>query len=172
MAEAEGVPSSVLDPVAGVLREDVFRYFLSHEISRAVRYRNFFSLCLVGVTNGTGDGQPREPRFVRTVSEAIGAALRRTDPIGVLPEGFGLLLLDVADQPAHIVAERVQRNLRDVAVAGEGSAGTREITISVGGACFPRDGQTEAALFTHATRCLEVARQRGGNRVVYHPDAP
>ena len=157
---------TVFDPV-GVLREEVFRYYLSHEISRAVRYRDFFSICLVGVSAKTGDLLGTGGELVRKVSKALGEKLRETDPIGVLPEGFGVILLNVADGPALTVSERLRIHVREVAVPVNGHI--EPVTVSVGGACFPRDGQSETTLLTHAVQCLTLARQRGGDRVVYHP---
>lgn len=92
--------------------------------------------------------------------------------MGILPEGLGILLLNVADQPAWGVAERLRAHVQDVAIPGEPQGVAYPITISVGGASFPRDGQTEAALLTHASLCLDVAQRRGGNRVVYDPTQP
>lgn len=168
----QGIPDLLLDPEAGILREEVFRYWLSQEIARAVRYRDFFSVCLVGVTSRSGDGPSRGRAFVGAVSSALGERIRRTDPIGLVSEGLGILLLHVADEPAWAVAERLCTHVRQVAIPAGPQGLMGPITISVGGASFPRHGQTEAALLTHASQCLDVAQRRGGNRVVYDPTRP
>ncbi len=166
------IPDLLLDPAAGVLREEAFRYWLSEEVARAVRYRDFFSLCVVGVNGAARELGSRRPTFAATLSAALGEKLRRTDPIGVLSGGWGILLLHVADQPAWAVAERLRAHVQEVAIPS-GLQGVAEPNIiSVGGASFPRDGQTEAALLTHAALCLDFAQQRGGNRVVYDPTRP
>ncbi|MBI3630696.1 MAG: diguanylate cyclase [Candidatus Rokubacteria bacterium] len=109
---------------------------------------------------------------MRTVCQVLRQQIRDTDPVGLSPEGVGILLLHVADQFALGIAERLRAHVRHVAIPTGFTAATEHITISVGGACFPRDGQTEAALLTHASRSLDVARRRGGDRVVYDPTAP
>ena len=35
-----------LDPSTGVVREAEFRYLLGREVGRALRYQDFFSVCL------------------------------------------------------------------------------------------------------------------------------
>lgn len=161
-----------VDPVGGFVAEDIFQFFLTHEISRAVRYRHFFSVCLVGMNSGSGDLRSQGREFLRTMSKALREKLRTTDTIGLLQHGFGIILLNVADESALRVADRFKGHLRQVAMPRDSRAGINHFTVSVGGACFPRDGQTEAALLTHASQCLDAARRRGGNRVVYHPSEP
>lgn len=172
MPNRHGIPGLLLDPEASVLREDVFRYSLSQEIARAVRYRDFFSVCLAAVNAPSSGGQGQDGAVLAAVSTALGERIRRTDPIGLVSEGLGILLLHVADEPAWVVAERLCTHVRQVAIPAGPQGVMGPITISVGGACFPRHGQTEAALLTHASQCLDVAQRRGGNRVVYDPTRP
>jgi diguanylate cyclase (GGDEF)-like protein len=44
-------------------------------------------------------------------------------------------------------------------------AGPSEITVSIGVAAFPADGQTTSALIETADRALYLAKQRGRNQV-------
>lgn len=172
MPDRLGIPDVLLDPEAGVLMEEVFLYSLSQEIARAVRYREFFSVCLVGVSSRSGGGQAPDRAILAIVSRALGERIRGTDPIGLVREGLSILLLHVADEPAWAVAERLRAHVREVAIPSGPLGQTEPVTISVGGACFPRNGQTEAALLTHASQCLDVAQRHGGNRVVFDPTRP
>lgn len=172
MAQRSGIPERLLEAEGAVLREEVFRYSLSEEILRAVRYRNFFSLGLIGIDGIPGDPRNRGEPFLKGVASAVGAKIRRTDPVGLLDGGFAILLLHAADEPAVGVTERLRNHMREVAILPGPDGRARRVTISVGGACFPRDGQTEDALITHASRCLEVARRLGGDRVVYQLTRP
>jgi len=169
MRPSESDMDPPVDPMGGFVAEDIFQFFLTHEISRAVRYRHFFSVCLVGVNSGSGGLRSQGTEFLRTMFKALREKLRTTDTIGLLQHGFGIILLNVADESALRVADRVKSHLRQVVMPRDSRADINH-TVSVGGACFPRDGQTEAALLTHASQCLDAARLRGGNRVVYHPD--
>lgn len=172
MRQRQRIPSPLLDPEGDVLSEEVFLFTLTKEIWRSVRYRQFFSVCLVGVNSMVGNLRSRGRPFLLAVSRVLGEKLRRTDEIGLLSEGFGILLLNVADQPAVTVAERLRIYTSEVAVPGAAQGRVEPLTISVGGACFPRDGQTGAALLTHASRCLQAAWRRGGDRVVYDLTRP
>jgi len=152
----------------------MFQFLLSREVARALRYRNFFSVCVMGIDAGRRDVGTRSGSVVRVVSGALDEKLRSTDAIGVLEAGFGVILLHVSDQPAHRVAERLSIHIREVAMPNnEAVHEPREpVLVSVGGACFPRHGQTAGALISHALECLHTARQLGGNRVVYDPEEP
>ncbi len=152
----------------------MFHYLLSHEIARAVRYRNFFSVCVMGLDAGRPEGRTGSGSLVRVISGALGEKLRSTDAIGVLEPGFGVILLHVSDQPARRVAERLSSHVREVAIPSNdmGHEPREPVVVSVGGACFPRHGQTTSALLSHALECLQTARQLGGNRVVYDPAEP
>jgi GGDEF domain-containing protein len=168
--QRQEVPVRLLDPEAGVLSEEVFCYVVSKEIWRSVRYRHFFSVCLLTVDSSASDLRSRGRAFVTALSKAVGEKIRGTDEIGFLVEGIGILLLNVADQPAVAVAERLCIHVGEVEIPS--LPGREHLAVSVGGACFPRDGQTEAAILGHASRCLKAAQRRGGDRVVYDPNRP
>lgn len=142
-----------------VLSPEVFLYFLSHELSRALRYRNFFCLSLLSVD--CDQWRLDDPGATESFCRAIPEVIRRTDQIGRLDPHYGLVLLHLQADAALAVGERVLRCLGEVKVGV-----APRISAAMGMACFPRDGQTEKTLLGHATRCLELARTLGGNRVV------
>ena len=149
----------LLDPRARVLRGEVFRYLLAAEVARAVRYRNFLTVCILTVSDRPVVLWERADPVLRLVVRVLGERLRTTDPMGVLPVGLGLILLHVAEQPARAVAERLVGHLANLAVVRrrlEFGGGT------VAGACFPRDGNTDADLLACAARRLGRARGREG----------
>jgi diguanylate cyclase (GGDEF)-like protein len=162
-------PSRPADTSAEVLPEETFRHWLAKEASRATRYQDFFSVCLIkpdpaeASGNGAGDLQ-------QAVSRKIAELLRSTDVVGRVREGTAVLLLHTASTEARRVAERIRARLENVAFPGGSGAAARRITLSVGEVSFPRDGCNDKVLLARAQAHLHEASRRGGNQVVHAED--
>ena len=148
-----------------VLGEETFRQFLSHEANRAIRYRDFFVLCLV---------QPDQPRPKERAEEVLGqkvarkivAFVRSSDVVGRLDDGIGVLLLQMGSGDALRVTERLRREIGNVRFQADASGPGQKITLSVGAVSFPGDGHNDISLLTRARARLQEAVRSGGNRVV------
>lgn len=83
-------------------------------------------------------------------------------------EEFVVALLDTDREGARIVAERLRASIaeRPVSIAG----GLTNITISVGGACFPDNEEDLLQLITLADEAMYRAKREGRNRVFFHDD--
>jgi diguanylate cyclase (GGDEF)-like protein len=66
---------------------------------------------------------------------------------------------------AVAVAERIRRTVGGQAVLMDGKA-VSNLSLSLGIAVFPRDGETREALVQAADQALYVAKRTGRNRVV------
>lgn len=152
-----------LEPASGVFVEDAFRHLLSREALRATRYQDFFSVCLVkpdpGEESGGEDVQ-------QAISRKIIHFLRSTDVVGRVQDGIAILLLHTEGTDAVKVAERLRAHIEQVAFLGD-SGSPRQITLSVGGVSFPRDGYNDTILLSRAQAHVNEAARRGGNRVVH-----
>jgi hypothetical protein len=67
-----------------------------------------------------------------------GRKLRKSDAISLLPDGLGVILARVADEPAVRVWSRVLQHVRRIAINRASEALGGPVLVSVGGACFPR----------------------------------
>jgi hypothetical protein len=159
---------SLLDEETGVLREDAVRWILSHEVARALRYGDVFTLSLVETDCGAHPPEPRRASS-RVIAQSLAAELRETDPIGVLDGGFAIILSSVADEPALSVIGRIWRHVRELRIPRDPSRDVEPITISVGLASFPRHGHSGSTLLAFAAECLATARRLGGDRIVSDP---
>lgn len=154
-----------IEPASGVFIEDAFRHMLTREAMRATRYQDFFSICLVkpdGFDPSTPDGDVHG-----AVSRKIAQFLRSTDLVGRVQEGIAILLLHTEGADAVRVAERIRSHIEQVAFPVASGDTTRQVTLSVGGVSFPRDGYNDNVLLSRAQAHLNEASRRGGNQVVY-----
>src|SRR5215467_2077457 len=152
-----------MDPSSGVFGEEAFHQLLTREASRATRYQDFFSVCLV-----RPDGSTPEPdaAMQQAVARKITQFLRSTDVVARTRDGIAILLLNTPDHDAARVAERIRSHVENVSFQPDPAAAPRRVTLSVGLVSFPRDGHNETMLLTRAQARLQTASQRGGNQVI------
>jgi diguanylate cyclase (GGDEF)-like protein len=153
------------DPSGDILDEGTFRRLLALEASRAIRYQDFFALCLVRPDQVDPQDRASET-LAQTVARKIAEFVRSSDLVGRLQEGIGVLLLHAASGDALSVAERLRSQIGSVRFQAEPAGSVRQITLSVGEVSFPRDGHNENMLLSRARARLETALRSGGNRVV------
>jgi diguanylate cyclase (GGDEF)-like protein len=146
-----------------VLDEDTFRQLLSLEANRAIRYRDFFVLCLLQPDQASSKDQTGEMLGQR-VARKIVDFVRFSDIVGSLGDGIGVLLLQTAD--ALHVTERLRSEIGNVRFQAEAAGDDRKITLSVGEISFPGGGHSEISLLSRARARLEEAVRSGGDRVV------
>jgi len=151
------------DPASGVFGEEAFHQLLTREASRATRYQDFFSVCLVRPDEA--EHEPDEA-MQQAVARRITQFLRATDVVARLRDGVAILLLDTPDADAARVAERIRAHIENASFQSDPSAAARRVTLSMGLVAFPRDGHNETVLLSRAQSRLKEAAERGGNRVV------
>lgn len=157
-----------MEPSTGVFVEDAFRHLLTREAMRATRYQDFFSVCIARPDTAEGNGSV-DLEIRTAVSRKITQFLRATDLVGQTSDGIAIVLLHTEGADAARVAERLRAHIEQVAFPT--APGTpRQVTLSVGGVSFPRDGYNDAVLLSRAKAHLHEATRRGGNQVVYAGD--
>ena len=156
--------SDFIEPTTGVFAEGAFRHLLTREASRATRYQDFFSVCLL---RPDIDCSQASADVERTVTRKIAQFLRSTDMIGRVDDRIAVLLLHTEGADAVRVAERLRSNIEQVAFPKSGPNASGHVTLSVGGVSFPRDGYSDSVLLSRAQAHLSEASRRGGNQVVY-----
>lgn len=159
-----------IEPETGVFAEGPFRHLLTREALRATRYQDFFSICLVKPDSAAETRTVEEgtrQAISRAISRKIAEFLRSTDMVARVEDGIAVLLLHTEGADAMRVAERIRTYIEQVAFPGDPGASPRQITLSVGGVSFPRDGYNDVVLLSRAQAHLDEASRRGGNQVVY-----
>ena len=156
--------SDFIESTTGVFAETTFRHLLTREASRATRYQDFFSVCLL---KADIEGSDAAADVERTVTRKIAQFLRSTDMIGRVDDRIAILLLHTEGADAVRVAERLRAHIEQVAFPSAGANAAGHVTLSVGGVSFPRDGYSDSVLLSRARAHLTEASRRGGNQVVY-----
>jgi diguanylate cyclase (GGDEF)-like protein len=107
-------------------------------------------------------GHPAGDAAIRHVAEALQRGRRETDLAARLGgEEFALLLPGTDRNGALRAAERIRQELSGAPVPVVG-----RVTVSLGAAIFPDDGENERELIARADERLYAAKSAGRNRVV------
>ena len=142
------------DPVTGLRTSRDLHAVLDAEISRSRRYDRRWSVVLLDIDgfreiNATA-GHVGGDRVLRHVAEAIEQARRASD-LSARTGGdeFALLLPETAGEAAKLTARRI---------AAEILAKTGGVSVSVGTASWPEDGESKELVLMHADMQLETAK--------------
>jgi putative two-component system response regulator len=158
------------DHNTGLFSEEYFLTTLSHEIERAKRYGDYFTLALISIDDfekirqgTTSISLPDET--LRAMAALIAENTRRVDIAARLEDGvFAMLVIRQDAELAYILTERILLAARK---QFQGS-----LSISIGLASFPRDATTYEVVLSQARVALEQARGDGGNRMFFFKHAP
>jgi diguanylate cyclase (GGDEF)-like protein len=101
---------------------------------------------------------------LREVAQRLQQCLRETDTAARLGgDEFVVLLASIQkEEDARLIAAKILKSLSDPIPIGKSL--TRTIGASIGGAVYPRNGDTQDALMNNADRAMYVAKQSGKNR--------
>lgn len=113
---------------------------------------------------------------LRTVAETVTGQLRAYDSVGRWGgEEFAVLLPQIPDAGARDVAERVRVAVAELTVKvsiDDTSHEIRNLSVSVGVACYPDSGTTVDGLVHAADTAMYRAKRAGRNTVVSCADQP
>jgi diguanylate cyclase (GGDEF)-like protein len=163
--------ASIHDRLTGLLNRAAFEDRLREEASRALRFGRIFAVAVLDVdlfkrindTHGHAAGD--------AVLQQIAAALRRGNRTPDIVarwggEEFAFLLPETRAEGAVLHMERVRAAVAmEDLVAGSARQAVR-LTVSVGVATFPDDGQDVGEALARADARLYEAKRLGRNRVV------
>ena len=109
---------------------------------------------------------------LRSLANLLRSKLRSTDIVGRYGgEEFLFLLLDTQLEAGIQVAEKVRKLVQSTRFHDPAGNYIGEVTLSIGLARFPLDGEDGSQLVASADRALYAAKHRGRNQVVvYGPE--
>jgi diguanylate cyclase (GGDEF)-like protein len=160
------------DELTGLPNFRSFQSVIDGEIERASRYEQPFGVLVFDIDHfkkyNDSWGHLAGNEALQQVSAVIRKALRAVDtPARYGGEEFVAIVPHIDSAGLTTIAERIRRGVESIPPI----EGRSKITISVGGAIFPIDGQTKASLFAAADSRLYEAKSAGRNRVVVPSDA-
>jgi diguanylate cyclase (GGDEF)-like protein len=112
-------------------------------------------------------------QVLSAVAEAVRSEVRDDDLVGRFGgEEFVVLLQGHDDQAgAEIVAERIRSRITELEVEGAGGIAVGNLSVSIGGATVPADGDDLAELLEVADAAMYAAKHAGRNTVRMGMDA-
>ena len=154
------------DPLTGLQNRRGFEESFGAEVERAKREGRSLTVLLGDLDHfkSLNDrmGHPAGDAALVRVGQLLLAALRRPDPVARTGgEEFALILPGAAGEVAWGIAERLRASVEE---AFQGDAVS--LTISLGLAQFPQDGDTADSLLEAADQALYAAKRLGRNRSV------
>jgi diguanylate cyclase (GGDEF)-like protein len=160
---------AVTDDLTQVYNYRFLKSALRREIKRAGRYHQDLSLLMLDVDNLKGyndrHGHLRGSFLLREMAGLFSAHVRSWDLVAKYGgDEFTVILPQTDLAGARTVAERLRAAVEEHAFP---LAQRGQITVSIGVAAFPIDGQTTSALIETADRALYVAKQRGRNQAAW-----
>jgi diguanylate cyclase (GGDEF)-like protein len=165
---------AMTDPLTKVLnRRAVFGRF-QEEIERGHRYKRAGVVVMIDVdhfkTFNDMEGHVFGDEALRKIAQIFTSNLRKTDVLGRYGgEEFIVIMPETKIENAMEICERLRGTVERTAL--QGHAGNAYLTVSVGLAAFPREGETAEELVKAADQALYRAKQNGRNRIELGVDA-
>ena len=159
------------DALTGVANHRELETYIDRELQRARKTREPIALVICDLDNfkeiNDTVGHPAGDAVLRHLTRHILVPSVRPKDLVARYGGdeFVLVLRGADSREALAVAERIRRTVASRAVLMDGKA-VSNLSLSMGIAVFPKDGETREALVQAADQALYVAKRTGRNRVV------
>jgi diguanylate cyclase (GGDEF)-like protein len=161
---------STTDPLTGAWNRRYLDATLARELGRAQRFARPVSVLMLDLDrfkeindrNGHEAGDRVLAELVRRIQRSIRAQIDTLARFG--GEEFTIVLPETGSAGARTVAEKVRRVVGDTPF-GKGDE-LEDVTVSVGVATYPDDGENTSELMRAADRALYRAKRAGRDRVV------
>jgi diguanylate cyclase (GGDEF)-like protein len=158
---------AITDDLTQVYNYRYLKTSLRRELKRAARFRQELSVIMIDVDNlktyNDVNGHLRGSYLLKDLAGLCVEQVRSFDILAKYGgDEFTIILPQTNRQGAIVVAERVRCAVDEHAFA---LAPRGRITVSLGVATFPEDGQDPLGLLQAADHALYLAKRRGRNRV-------
>ncbi len=156
---------SITDSLTGLHNRTQLSELLARELARCQRHLHPFSILMIDIdhfkkfndTHGHQDGDD----MLRQVAEIVRRFLRASDvAVRYGGEEFLILLTETAPERALGFAEKLRSAVEDLQARGK-----KAVTISIGVASFPDDGDDIESIIREADTALYRCKRAGRNKV-------
>ena len=161
---------AMVDPLTKVYNRRAFFAKFAEEVERSRRYRHTLCVIMIDVdhfkTFNDMEGHLYGDEALRKVAQTITTNLRKTDTLGRYGgEEFILLMPETKMDDAVEICNRLRETIETTPFQGREEPAY--LTVSMGVAGFPEQGEEIEVLVEAADRALYQAKEFGRNRVMY-----
>lgn len=151
------------DSLTGLWHHGYFQYLLTEEIKKASSEKQNFTILMIDLDDfkkfNDTYGHQAGDAILRNISDIFREVSRKIDTVARYGgEEFTVILPNTKKAEALVLAERLRKYVEE-------SELSKNITISVGVATFPEDGEQKEHLISKADRALYEAKRTGKNKV-------
>ncbi|MGD9684378.1 MAG: diguanylate cyclase [Candidatus Obscuribacterales bacterium] len=156
------------DGLTGLFNHRVGQEKLAEQLKMAERYQRHASVIMLDVDHfksiNDSYGHPAGDTVLKTVAKLIKSNCRDVDiPVRYGGEEFLLVLPEINQEGAVVVAERIRNALQQLTINHEGIE--INVTGSFGVASFPDDAELQQQLLDLADKALYLSKRLGRNQV-------
>jgi diguanylate cyclase (GGDEF)-like protein len=160
---------SITDSLTGLYNRKHLMETLDKEVVRSKRHQHNFAVLVVDIdhfkeyndTHGHLAGDEVLSRLAKVFQKSV----RSCDYVARNGgEEFILVMPEIGPEDGLKAAERIRKKVVQEKFAGDGEP--IEVTVSVGVASYPKDGDDPQTIIRHADTALYKAKESGRNRVV------
>ncbi len=164
VAHSKNYQRTVTDPLTGVFNRKYFKEFLENEIRRSKRYEHKVALLLINIDNfesiNETYGRLSGDTMLRGIARLFSKSIRETDVLCRYGgDEFAIVLVEEKEGASGTpVPARILDNVSRHEFATGGDQEPIRVTVSIGIASFPEDGQTVDELCRSAVNSLQKAK--------------
>ncbi|MFH0778865.1 MAG: GGDEF domain-containing protein [Candidatus Eisenbacteria bacterium] len=165
-----------VDSLTQVYNRSYFDIQLSNEIARAAREKKCMALCIVDIDGfksfNSRFGYEGGNQVLRQVAHILRSGVRPFDSVARWGgEEFGVLLTaPVTETQAKAICERLRSAVEKTPfriIGLSGSSSQEALTVSIGGALYPKDAPTAKELWRKANESLLEAKRPPKNKTLF-----
>lgn len=166
---------AISDPLTGLFNYRKLSRDLEREFVRSRRYQHRFSFIMADIDHfkkfNDTHGHQAGDAVLRGVAQAMEKGRREVDRVYRYGgEEFSVILPETSLSEARDVAEKIRESVESLVVKAENGDVSLKVSISMGVASFPLDGDSPEKLIGAADEALYAAKEAGRNRTITHAE--
>ena len=162
---------SITDVLTGLFNRRYFEERFYEELHRSERHSLFFSLAMLDIDDfklfNDTEGHLAGDEILRSIAYIAKDTLRISDVIARFGgEEFAVIMPQTEKGEAFLVTERIRTSIKEQIARTWKDFPREAVTISIGIATYPVDGQDRKELIRSADRALYKAKMEGKDRTI------
>ena len=166
---------AITDSLTGLFNYRKLSRDLEREFVRSRRYQHRFSFIMADIDHfkkfNDNHGHQAGDAVLHGVAQAMEKGRREVDRVYRYGgEEFSVILPETDLSEALDVAEKIRKSVESLVVTAENGDAPLKVSISMGVASFPLDGDSPKKLIGAADEALYAAKEAGRNRTIPHAE--